>query len=422
MHEECTVRAERTHLTDAAIRLLKPPVRGQRVHYDSLSPLALRISAGGTRTFFVLTGSGQRESIGAYPTITLPQARERARDILNRRALGVEPTFTFEEAFNLFLEKRAWNKERTKKDVERLIRQHFLPKFKRKDLAAIRTAEIIAILDTLSATPCEAAHAHAAIRLFFRWCKKRRYVTESPAADLEVPYRYVPRDRVLSISELAIVYRTAGEFGYPFGTIVQLLILTGQRRTEIGSLRREWTNDAEVRLPPEVVKNNREHVFPISSMVRDIFDGIPVDAGCLFPARGKDTPFNGWSASMEALRAKLNGIAHFTLHDLRRSFATGIAPLTHPHVVEKILNHISHATLSPIALIYNKYAYWEEQKATLAAWEANLAVHLASNVTSVPTSATVQCPLAVSSGERRRSLTGVFDVHHEEAACNVQMA
>ncbi|HVL71763.1 MAG TPA: Arm DNA-binding domain-containing protein, partial [Beijerinckiaceae bacterium] len=99
------MRADRVQITDAALQRLKPPTGGYRHVYDTLSPLGLRVNAGGRKTFFVMVGSGTRQTIGPYPTWTLQAARERARAIVEQRIQGLDAALTFDEAFTLFLDK-----------------------------------------------------------------------------------------------------------------------------------------------------------------------------------------------------------------------------------------------------------------------------------------------------------------------------
>lgn len=198
------MRGDRIQFTDAAMRSIKPPAEGYRHIYDTLSPLGLRINAGGARAFFVMVGRGQRQTIGRYPEWDLRTAREEAREIATNQAQGVDTGRTFEEAFAIFLEKKAWGKQRTKKDAERLIRRHFLPKLRSKAHTDIQAADIVGIVDRIEA-PSEAAPAYANIRLFFNWCRKRSYVRQSPV-EMEAPYQSPARDRVLSDDELQCIW------------------------------------------------------------------------------------------------------------------------------------------------------------------------------------------------------------------------
>ena len=94
----------------------------------------------------------------------------------------------------------------------------------------------------------------------------------------------------------------------------------------------------------------------------------------VFPARGNDdTTFSGFSK----LKRQLDGIAElsnkpWTLHDLRRSAATGMAGLqVAPHVIERVLNHAS-GTFGGVAGVYNRFAYEAEMRDALELWAAHL--------------------------------------------------
>ena len=54
----------------------------------ALKHFGVRVSPGGTKSFVVLLGSGRRHAIGRYPTISLAEARMKAKQILAERTLG----------------------------------------------------------------------------------------------------------------------------------------------------------------------------------------------------------------------------------------------------------------------------------------------------------------------------------------------
>jgi integrase len=137
------------------------------------------------------------------------------------------------------------------------------------------------------------------------------------------------------------LWSRARKIGYPYGTIVQLLILTGQRLGEIAALRWEWIREGTVTFPAEITKNARASRIPLGMMARHIIERTPPHSPLLFPARGHATkPFNGFGASKESLdKCEVENFAH---HDLRRTFATGMARLgVRLEVTEKLLNHVS---------------------------------------------------------------------------------
>lgn len=195
------------------------------------------------------------------------------------------------------------------------------------------------------------------MRTFFRWCIKRGLIVASPIALMDPPTTAKSRERVLTDAELAAVYRSAVSQQFTGGKIVQLLLLTGQRRGEIAALRAEWINrdNKTITLPSDITKNGRLHTFPYGILTGAVLEGLPTN-GFLFPARGTEgeRPHNGWSKLKKSVNPD---IIDWTLHDLRRTFATNLAALDiPPHVIERFLNHAS-GTISGVAAIYNRFSY-----------------------------------------------------------------
>jgi len=366
-------------LSDLSIRALPVPERGQKIHWDSMPGFGIRISQGGARTFVLVHGEKRQFiTIGRYPIITLAQARTRAREILAKKTLGIDRLECpqFEEALNLFIAKHCEvkNRPRTAAETARLLRKHFLPTLRRLRLDEIPTRRIAAILDELLDTPSTARHAFVAARTFFRWCVRRGLVSASPIALMEPPTEPGNRDRVLTDHELRSVYQSALAHGCTGGKIAQLLILTGQRRGEIASLRGEWVDPDRrtITLPAEVTKNGRTHSFPYGDIASDLLSDLPKE-GLLFPARGSKNPYNGWSTLKKSVNPD---IAAWTFHDLRRTFATNLASLEiPPHVIERLLNHAT-GQISGVARIYNRFNYLEEMREAVARWEQHLAALL----------------------------------------------
>ena len=368
-------------LTDLAIKRFPTPDKGTETYWDTRERgLGFRISQGGARTFIVLVDSGRRKAIGRYPTISLSDARTEARRILAEKTLGrSDPTTTtFDQALALFLahcEQR--NRSRTVRDYRRLLCRHF--PFGKKRLAEISTHDITKRVDPLS--PSEGFHALAAAKTFFRWAQRRSLIDVSPCERLQAVNRPVPRDRFLADQEVREVLSTAGREGFPFGHIILLLVLTGQRRGEVAQLRWEWIDQEKrtITLPATVTKNRRSHMFPYGQAVADVLAAIPRQSDYLFPAsrehvRNKPTTvFSGWSKCKMQFDRKCQ-IEPWTLHDCRRTFSSGMAALgISQTVVEKLLNHISGGTLSPIAQVYNRHSYMDEMRAAITAWDAKLA-------------------------------------------------
>lgn len=280
------------------------------------------------------------------------------------------PEVTYAEAVETYFKIcEQKNRVRTLKDKRRLLGKHF--PFHDRPLQSIRSPEVATRIDALLETPSEAYHAFSEIRAFFRWCVSRTYLEASPISALRAPITNAPRERVLSADELKKVANTARGSGV-FGKIVLLCLLLGQRRGEIGALRGEYIDREKrtITLPATLCKNRRQHTFPYGPIAASILNDLPT-AGWCFPGRGSEESFNGWSKCKEAFDRRCP-IAHWTLHDLRRTFATNLAELgIPPHVTERYLNHVS-GTVSGITAIYNRYAYMPEMKLAAESWEERL--------------------------------------------------
>lgn len=357
------------NLTDLAIRALKPPVKGNVVLWDkTVIGLGVRCSQGGTKSFFLMYGTERsRYQIGRVGIITLAEARDLARKFLAQRTLGKRenPTLKFEDAQAIFLESQAERiRPSTMRDYKRLLETHFKPKLKGKALTEIQTHHLTAIIDKLLPTKAECNYAFAVIRRFFRWAVSRRYLTHSPLEGIGRPTKTETRERVLSLPEIAEVWHKSGNAH--FARIIKLCIITAQRRGEIAAITQEWIDkeNRTITFPASITKNRRTHTFPYPPIADPLLEGT----GLLFPARGKETPFNGWSKSKAALDMRLTNVAPWTIHDLRRSTATHIAQFTPPHIVERILNHTQQGT----APIYNRHAYIEEMRFVMNEWQARL--------------------------------------------------
>jgi integrase len=352
------------------------PSKRQVTYWDASMPnFGVRVGAR-RKTFVVLVGEErQRVTLGHLGDISLAQARKDARAKLTERERGIKPLkpVVFKDAFQTFLD--TYSKQnhgpRMAHEVKRLLETHFLDTFEHENLADIESNDVAKIFDTLQQTPSEAEHAFRALRTFFRFCVKRKYVHASPVADLPPPPKGPERDRVLTDKELAKVWKKAESIGYPYGTIVQLLILCGQRTGETAAFQWSWIDDESINLPASITKNRRPSRIPYGPLTRQVLATIPKKKGAtlLFPARGHtDRAFQGFGVSKLVLDEC--GVEDYTHHDLRRTYSTNMARLKVPiHVTEKLLNH-STGVLQGVARIYNRHTYWEEMVEAVENYEA----------------------------------------------------
>jgi len=212
-----------------------------------------------------------------------------------------------------------------------------------------------------------ALRAREALSAMFTWAMGEGLAEANPVIGTNAPKAAPARDRVLSDDELAAIWNACGDDD--FGRIVRLLILTGQRRAEVGGIRSsEIGSDGVWELSPERTKNGHGHALPLTPMAMQIIESVfQVDGrDNLFGARGGR--FTDWGRKAD-LDARLgDAVGEWRLHDLRRSVATGMGKLgVLPHVVECVLNHQS-GFRSGVTGIYNRNPYEREVRAALALW------------------------------------------------------
>jgi integrase len=181
------------------------------------------------------------------------------------------------------------------------------------------------------------------------------------------------RTRVLDDAELAAVWRAAGD--NEFGSIVRLLILTGQRRSEVGGMAwPELKEDRTWAIPAERTKNGHEHVLPLPALTWSIIETVPrmVSRDWLFGRRAGG--FTSWTLGKRVLDGRLDDeVKPWTMHDLRRSTATGMAKLgVQPHVIECVLNHWG-GFRAGVSSVYNRNPYAAEMRQALDLWANHVA-------------------------------------------------
>jgi integrase len=378
--------------TKVVARLALPDGKSDAIHFDDALPgfgLRLRKSGEQVRRSWIVqyrhAGATRRLLLGSADVLGVEAARGLAKKALGKVAHGEDPqeqkatrrqrdALTFRALVDDYL---AWKEStnirpRTLTEIRRYLTGpyfkplHSMPldRITKRDVAA----RVLAIAKDNGAVT--ATLARTALNTCFTWAMQNGLCESNPVVGTLVPEGAKPRERVLDDNELAAVWRAAGDDD--FGKIVRLLILTGQRRSEVGGMcwgefnteRGTWT------IPGQRTKNGRAHTLPLSGLATSIVDSVPQRVGRdqLFGDRGL-SGFSAWDWGKNRLDARLgNRVQPWTLHDLRRSAATHLCDLgVMPHVVEQILNHHS-GHRGGIVGVYNRSAYEQPVKAALALW------------------------------------------------------
>ena len=340
----------------------------------------------------------KRFTIGKHGALTPEQARSRASQLAAQVAQGGDPQSekavkrraAVELAFPAYLDayvseclKTNWTASAG--EVEAMLRNHALPLLKGKSLPEIERTDIAAVMRPVKNQPALASKLFAVLRHLLRHAVSEGDLTASPMQGMKPPPVPKARDRVLEDWELLLVWKAAGVVGYPFGPMVRLLMLTGQRREEVAAL--PWSEvrraDRMWLLPGDRAKNGQPVDTPLSCLVVTELDTLAKGDkwprhGFVFTTTGK-TFFSGYSKAKKRLDAavtKFNEGApldHWTLHDLRRTLATGMQRLgVRFEVTEAILNHVS-GSRAGVAGVYQRHHWGPEKVTALQSWSDHVA-------------------------------------------------
>ena len=210
------------------------------------------------------------------------------------------------------------------------------------------------------------------LKTFLRWCVGQAVLDQCPAEGVPLPAKEVARDRVLNDQELAQVILAARQMDGPYGGIVEMLALTGQRREEVARMRwdeldlvkRFWT------LPKSRTKNGKEHLVHLSEQAITVLRRADKKGPFVFSVLGTK-PFQEFSKAKSRLD-QISGVTGWRLHDLRRTCVSGMARLgIAPHVADKILNHQT-GTISGVAAVYQRHEFLSERREALDVWGAHV--------------------------------------------------
>jgi integrase len=360
---------------------------------DDLPRFGYRLRASGdkvARSWVVqYRHAGQSRKMTFDPVLTLEQAKGEAKRILALVALGQDPAtekkrkaaadrHTFKALAEQYLEaKESVVRPRTFTEWKRYLEGPYFKSLHNKPVDQITRKDIAACLLEIAKKHGQIAMARArsALSAMFSWAMENGLAENNPTIGTAKPKPPPERTRVLSDPELLLLWQ-ATEEPTPFNRIVRILLLTGQRRSEVGGMawpelgnldRAEWV------IPSERAKNGREHKVPLGSLALDIIRSVPQIIGrdLLFGAR-TDRGFTGWAEFKKALDRRLgDAVRPWTLHDLRRTCATRLCDLgIEPHHVEALLNHRGHK--AGVAGVYNKSRYERAVKNAIETWNRHI--------------------------------------------------
>jgi integrase len=407
--------------TDRWLKSLKPARAGRRdMHWDAQVPsFGVRVTDKGAASFVVMRrlragGALIRRRVGVswavplkrdaqLPT-SLAEAREEARQAIRDMQAGIDPKEKRKAAAG---EARRQSESVFGVVAERFIKEHVLKIEKRdgQEIAKLKTghevarvirAELRALWDVPMADlrgedvakivkamahdrPYYAHHVFAYVRKMLNWAVAHpEYKLNSSPCDRLSAKELIgarhPRQRVLTDLELTEIWRATAPdaLGIPFAPFVRMLMLTGQRLSEVAEAK--WTEfDLPAGLwtiPPVRMKGNAAHEVPLVSAVVDLLRALPRGAGpYVFSTTDGHRPISGFSKAKTRLDKMLQGVKPWRFHDLRRTMRTGLGGLPVPTNVAELV--IAHAQPG-LHKVYDQHKYRDEKLEALSKWTAKL--------------------------------------------------
>jgi integrase len=382
-------------LTKSTIDAL-PIQEKEIVYWDQALPgFGLKVTPKGRKVFIVLYRAGgggsrlRKYTIGPYGRITLHNARIEAQKVLAARLEGRDPATeklearrrltadTVPEVIGLY-GKLHLSQRRSGREVTQILQRDLVDRVGSRSVHAISKRDIINLVNAIvdRGSPVAANKSLKVIKSFFNWCVGRAIVERSPCEGIRAPTVERARDRVLTDTELAEIIRAGRQLGGPYGGIVEVLALTGQRRDEVARMswdeidldRWVWT------LPPTRTKNDKPHIVQLSDPAVVVIRAQSRSGRFVFSKNGV-TPIGDFSSQKRKLD-DLCGVSDWRLHDLRRTMVSGMARLgVAPHIADKILNHVG-GTISGVAAVYQRHEFLKERADALERWGAHVVAQL----------------------------------------------
>ena len=379
-------------LTDRFLTSRKRPTAGRETYTDATVPgLTFRVSAStksnpeGRRDWLLRyrpRGQAQRAAaLGAYPAVTLSNARRRAGEIIAAAKGGIDLISAEEreaeerraatakarplsEIASAYLDRvkrlRSW------RNIESRTRCHIIPKLGSKLIGEVTRADVVEFLDSLEREGLrhQINRCRETLRAVFAFAIERGLVTANPVTGILKRKVEIPRDRALTADELIALWRAIETLPELPRAYFRTVLLTGARRNEVRCMA--WSeldlNARLWRLPAERNKSVRPFEIPLSDPVMETLQTLPRIGPMVFAFDGK-RPI-AVHQLIERIRSDA-ALPDMRLHDLRRTLRTGLAELgVSFEVAERVLNH----AMLGLEAVYNRHSYAAEKRNALTLW------------------------------------------------------
>jgi len=397
-------------LTEQFLRNLKP--QEKRVEYydqhliedgqlkkKGVKGFFVRLTKAGSKYFYYTywhNGKAIKYKIGSYPDIGVSKARDIARDLSFQADKGLDPQAekkkrkqapdpkTFKEITEEFKEKYLPTlKKKTREEYSRIIDVELVPKLGKYPIKDISRKQIINLLDNKaygkSPAPVMANRIRARLSKIYSFAIDRGLAEANPVSNVS-KYKKTKdggkvekkRNRHYDPDEIQELWKYFDNWNEPTGSVLKMLLITGQRKTETMNMRWDNIREGVWTIPAELAKNSEQHLVPLSDMALHIIEELRPMTGesdyVFCSPQGDNEPIK-WLTRVRKHIQDNSDVPDFRPHDLRRTVATYMAKLgVDRTVLGKILNHKGLAGDDQVTAIYDRHGYMEEKRDALSRW------------------------------------------------------
>lgn len=357
-----------------------------------------------------------RMSLGTYPALTLREARAKAAEVLADADLGISPahhfafqaqvdrdaSYTLDMLADAFMSGHVEPNLKSAYNARWIFRDFIRPTWGGRAPEGLTKKEVTKELDRILRTSSRSAALQTLkwMSSMYNWGVDTGRLDWNPLHGIKGPPQFKSRERVLSLDEVRAVWKVADGLGYPNGTLIHLLLLTGCRLREISNAKVSWLDrdNAALSVPGTSYKTGDPTIVALVPQAMAMLETMPKPTAgeyLMSTTRGERPMYTVTPLTLKRLREepqKLLGrpMEHWTIHDLRRTVATHLARLGVDEIlIERVLGH----RISGVRAVYNRYRYLEEKRAALALWAKELLPGVPPRGKEIPTPANDDEPI-----------------------------
>ena len=373
--------------TTRSLDALKP--KNTRYEVCGQNGLRLRVTPSGIKTFaycYNINGKRRRLTLGTYPNTPLvkanklhmqamEQVKEEGKDpaAMKQKLLDSErASETIQELIVLYVNGYAKKRKKTWKEDERALNKEVLPAWGEMKVKNVERKDVKNLLNKIAKrAPVQANRTFEIIRKMFNYAIEEEIIETSPCQSVRAPTVEKSRERILSDDEIKTVWKGFSDISAKehIKLALQLLLITGQRRGEVATAK--WSDinfkNKEWFIPE--TKSGRSQIVPLSAFAIRVLKKIHKinnESDWIFPSPVGEKSINPGALTRAIDRNRdIFKIDHWTIHDLRRTAASGMGRLGVPRLtIGKVLNHAD----PHITGVYDRYEYFSEKQEALQKW------------------------------------------------------